>query len=202
MHRIAEMLAIITIGGGRLMVILFKDVLKKDHFARIPIAYENGWKFDDGSLKGVLVDCFASQDDSEAWSSEVEDLHSEATKTGWIDYYERERVVEVFSKILQPDNQDIIVEFGASEGYMSQDLKNEFPQAEFIATDLFRDGLRQSYMRNNDIAHIQCDFTNAPFQDEKIDVIYALNVLEHIEDDVKTIEECFRCLNRGGIASL
>jgi putative generic methyltransferase len=44
----------------------------------------------------------------------------------------------------------------------------------------------------------KCDFTNAPFEDNSIDFIYSLNVLEHIEDDKKTIAECYRILKSGG----
>lgn len=150
------------------------------------------------ALHGVIVDdMFAKETENQSWSSEIEEIHEEPTKTGWIDVYERERVVSTLSPILTKGNMSV-AEFGSSSGYMIEEIKSKCPDNIYFATDLMIDGLSVSYARNPDIAHIQCDFTNAPFNDDSLDLVFSLNVLEHIEEDEKTIAECFRVLNTGG----
>lgn len=90
------------------------------------------------------------------------------------------------------------MEFGASAGYMVEEMKHLFPNNQYFATDFMPDGLRQSYVRNQDIMHVRCDFTDAPFVTESVDFVYSLNVLEHIEEDTKAISECYRILKQGG----
>lgn len=95
-----------------------------------------------------------------------------------------------------------VLEFGASSGYMLEALKKQYPRNFYISTDLFDDGLQRSYIRNPDIMHVQCDFTNAPFSAGSMDIVYALNVLEHISDDRGTIQESYRILRGGGTVHL
>ena len=175
------------------------SILKKAHFLTdFPVSYEKGWKLDHKDDVPVLQDNIFGEDiENNSWSREIEEIHEEPTKNGWIDVYERERVMKTVSDVIGNRNKTI-VEFGASAGYMIGEMKDTFPQNSYIATDLMYEGLIQSYRRNPDIMHIRCDFTNAPFEDNSIDFIYSLNVLEHIEDDKKTIAECYRTLKSGG----
>lgn len=175
------------------------SALKKEHFKDyMPNSYENIWKKNGSKDKTVLQDdCFSTITENDSWSAEIEEIHEEPTKNGWIDVYERERVIKTVSDVI--GNKDkLVVEFGSSAGYMIGEMKEKFPNNRYIATDLMKEGLVQSYKRNPDIMHIQCDFTDAPFEDDSIDFIYSLNVLEHIEDDEKTISECYRTLKSGG----
>lgn len=138
-----------------------------------------------------------SKINNNSWSAELEELHEEPTHDGWIDVYERRSVIDAVSGILR-DGGKTVIEFGASVGYMIGELAYAYPGNRFIATDLMSEGLMQSHKRNPDIEHIVCDFTNAPFDDNSVDLVYSLNVLEHIADDCKAISECFRVLRPGG----
>ena len=174
------------------------SILKESHFRKgKPESYKDIWKINGRNDTPILQDdIFDENHVNNSWSKETEEIHEEPTKNGWIDVYEREKVINTVGKIV--DNNKLIVEFGASAGYMIDELKSSFPNNRFIATDLMNEGLLQSFKRNPDIMHIRCDFTDAPFEDETIDFIYSLNVLEHIEDDKKAISECFRVLKTGG----
>lgn len=174
-------------------------ILNKEHFTGfIPVRYEGLWYSDDGRNTAVLEDCaFGNETENSSWSSEIEEIHEEPTKNGWIDVYERECVIGTIESILK-NGGNTVVEFGASIGYMIEEMRNAFPNNTYIATDLMREGLQQSYARNKDILHIRCDFIDAPFTTDSVDFVYSLNVLEHIEDDVKTISECYRLLKPGG----
>lgn len=178
-----------------------EKVLLRSHFEKFPLKYSAKWVFN-GANELVLVDEILkseiSLDTDISWTTETENIHQESTKTGWIDVYERERVNETFKKLLEKRRGLVIVEFGSSEGYMIEEMKEEYPLNDYIATDLLIDGLLRSAKRNPSVMHIQCDFTNAPFMRESVDIVFSLNVLEHISDDSKTIDECYRVLKPEG----
>ncbi|SEA32502.1 class I SAM-dependent methyltransferase [Selenomonas ruminantium] len=176
------------------------EVIEKKHFPQfVPVGYEEGeWISEDGRKARILEDVVLGENlENNSWSQENEDMHEVPTKNGWIDVYERERVLETTGIILG-EARNTVVEFGASAGYMIEEMYRAFPENNYIATDLMVDGLRKSYLRNKNIMHIRCDFTDAPFVTKSVDFVYSLNVLEHIEDDMKTISECYRILKPGG----
>lgn len=176
------------------------DFLKLEKFScALPRMYKSGWLCcNKNSILEVLTeDCLLKMEDDSAWSAELEAIHEEPTRTGWIEVYERNSVLKSFGE-LELNRNNIILEFGASSGYMVEEIKAAYPNNCYIAVDLYDDGLKRSYQRNKDILHIKCDMTNAPFKDNSFDLVYALNVLEHIEDDEKTIGECYRILKKGG----
>lgn len=181
---------------------LVLKIIKKERFSHIcPVEYDRAWIDGKQNKIGILEDkdcCFGTENKS--WSAEIEEIHEEPTKDGWIDVAERKRVLDAIKRIFPQinENNKIVVEFGSSTGYMIEEIKQSFPDNTYIATDLMREGLEQSYKRNPEICHIRCDSTNAPFIDNSIDFIFALNVLEHIENDVKAISECYRILKPGG----
>lgn len=174
-------------------------ILAESHFKEVfPVSYDRAWITETGANIAVLEDdSFKTDKVNNSWSSEIEEIHEEPTKNGWIDVYERENVINIMADFLHRGNMTV-VEFGASVGYMIEEIKNIFPYNRYIATDLMLDGLKQSFDRNPDIQHIRCDFTDAPFKTSTVDFVYALNVLEHIEDDMQTIKECYRILKLGG----
>lgn len=176
------------------------EKLDISHFKNTnPIGYSEGWlRKDDEKIDILQDDVFRLKTDCSSWSAEIEEIHEEPTKNGWIDVYERECVLATADKVLCGEEGKTVVEFGASIGYMMEEMKADFPDHYYIATDVMVDGLRQSYLRNQDVMHIQCDFTNAPFMDGSVDFVYSLNVLEHIEDDIGAMSECFRILAEDG----
>lgn len=178
-------------------MILDNTVIKNDHFKYMPDSYDEAWIINNEKIAILQDDVLGDMAEIDSWSTEAEEIHEEPTKNGWIDVYERECVIKTVADAIG-DNNKLVVEFGASAGYMIGEMRDCFPGNQYIATDLMNEGLIQSYKRNPDIMHIQCDFTDAPFMDDCIDFIYSLNVLEHIEDDEKTISECFRALKPGG----
>jgi SAM-dependent methyltransferase len=83
-------------------------------------------------------------------------------------------------------------------------LKHHYPNAcgsEFVASDAQRMTL-ESYMRalthsNTEILRVE-DLTNLSFTDSSFDFILSFDVLEHIPDYLKAIEQCYRCLRPDG----
>ncbi len=119
--------------------------LKKDHFNTTPIAYDGAWVTKEAKKIEVLQDeIFQDEHENNSWSIETEVIHEEPTKNGWIDVYERETVLKTVGDVIG-DQTKTIVEFGASVGYMIAEMKNQYPQNHYIATDLMDEGLIQSY---------------------------------------------------------
>ncbi|MHA1375703.1 MAG: class I SAM-dependent methyltransferase [Promethearchaeota archaeon] len=76
--------------------------------------------------------------------------------------------------------------------------------------DLFDDKLHKSYLDiaslplkryiQNRNSHPLCgDITRLPYRDDSFDFISALDVLEHIKDDIKAVSEINRIIKKGGI---
>ena len=51
---------------------------------------------------------------------------------------------------------------------------------------------------NSPLADVKADICNLPFEDNTFDFILCNHVLEHIEDDVKDINELYRVMKPGG----
>lgn len=52
------------------------------------------------------------------------------------------------------------------------------------------------------LAKVKMDIHNIPFEDNTFDVIFCNHVLEHVEDDLKAMQEMHRVLRPGGWAIL
>lgn len=52
------------------------------------------------------------------------------------------------------------------------------------------------------LADVKFDLHNAPFEDNKFDVIFCNHVLEHVKDDHQCMQELYRILKPGGFAIL
>ncbi|SEG17209.1 Methyltransferase domain-containing protein [Butyrivibrio sp. Su6] len=174
--------------------------LSRDHFKNMqPEGYEKGWLISGTTKCDILQDdIFSTSIENTSWSTEIEAIHEVPTKNGWIDVYERKRVLQTAQKIISNRANSLIMEFGASSGYMIEEMQEMFPNNVFIATDLMNEGLKQSFKKAPNILHLRCDILDAPFTDSSIDFIYSLNVLEHIDNDKKAISECYRCVKPGG----
>lgn len=178
------------------------DFFDFSRFNKNVCGYDDGWILKDShedNRIGVLVQNKLSNEEMDTnWSADLEETHEESAENSWIDVYERERVLETISLYLKGTYGMRVVEFGSSDGYMIRDIRDSFPNNDYIATDLYAEGLNKSYNRNPDIMHIQCDNIDAPFKNEVMDLVVSLNVLEHIEDDEKAISEYYRISKRGG----
>ncbi|MCR5651314.1 MAG: class I SAM-dependent methyltransferase [Lachnospiraceae bacterium] len=164
-----------------------------------PQGYEEGWILNGESEKKAWITTEDVMSSEDGWSDQLSDIHVESTKSSWIDIQERDKVLKIISGFKEIDDP-VVVEFGACHGYVLEEIRNLLKEKNgtFVATDLMASGLKNSYDRNPDIMHIRCDFVKSPFVDSSVDIVYALNVLEHISDDIGAISEAFRVLKKGG----
>jgi SAM-dependent methyltransferase len=94
----------------------------------------------------------------------------------------------------------VIIEIGSSSGFMIKDLRRRMPHARIVGSDYVLKPLEELGTRISDVPLLQFDLLNCPLPDEGFHAAVLLNVLEHISDDNRAIQEIYRFLKPGGIA--
>jgi ubiquinone/menaquinone biosynthesis C-methylase UbiE len=96
----------------------------------------------------------------------------------------------------------VILEVGCSSGFLLEELRREIPHATLIGSDYVRGPLEHLAKRIPGVPLLQFDLTRCPLPDACVDVVVALNVLEHIADHTEAIRQMARILRPGGAAVL
>ncbi len=105
---------------------------------------------------------------------------------------------------IEPFLQGDMLEVGSGLGTYSQKIVDKFSDNKIILSDVdssyvqnlskrFK-GLSNVYVNKLDLSNLS-DFKRLP---HKVDTIFALNVLEHIEDDVSVLNNAYDVLKSGG----
>jgi SAM-dependent methyltransferase len=137
-----------------------------------------------------------------AWSPELTALHEkEASTSHPIDIASRTMAIESM-KLLQSRRNPIILDVGCSSGFLVEDLLREIPQAAVIGADYLPNVVLSAARRVRSTPFLQFDLRNCPLANDCLDGVTALNVLEHIDDDCKALQEIHRILRRGGLAHI
>ncbi|MEW8522872.1 MAG: methyltransferase domain-containing protein [Candidatus Thiodiazotropha endolucinida] len=89
------------------------------------------------------------------------------------------------------------LEIGCGTGFVLSGIEQAFPGLKLSASDLHTSGLRFANNRVNRSSLFQMDAREIPF-DEEFDVVGAFDVLEHISDDEKVLNEIYRTVRHGG----
>jgi len=132
------------------------------------------------------------------WTSDLTEFHEAEADQGnhYIDRASRLHACNELRKILSADS--VILEIGSSSGYLLRDIKKAFPGIFIIGSDCIPEPLGKIAKHHPEIPLIQFDLVNCPLPDNCVDVIVALNVLEHIEDDSAALRQIHRILKPGG----
>lgn len=95
-----------------------------------------------------------------------------------------------------PGQRPVILDIGCGTGMMLEDL-----QEMGSATGLDFSMVALEYCRNRGINRLgRADVRNLPVKSDSVDLITALDLIEHIEDDHGLMDEFYRVLKPGGIA--
>lgn len=137
------------------------------------------------------------------WDDSLTELHEAETGDGRHPIDVASRNVAVFSlrRYGFPFNGSVL-EIGCSSGFLLQDLKKEFPQAEIVGADIILKPLERLGELLPRVPLLQMDLLQCPLKEQQFDAVVALNVLEHIEDDMKALKNMARLLKPGGILIL
>jgi ubiquinone/menaquinone biosynthesis C-methylase UbiE len=159
----------------------------------------NGRHFIVASKQCEFLAC--AESDS-AWSPELTALHEkEANFLHPIDIASRKIAVQSMRQLATRESP-IILDVGCSAGSLIEDLLREIPQAAIIGGDYLLTLVLRAARRIKNVPFLQFDLRNCPLADNCLDGVTALNVLEHIDDDVRALKEIQRILKRGGVAHI
>lgn len=90
-----------------------------------------------------------------------------------------------------------VLEIGCGTGLVLSEIRKMFPGMAVSGSDLFTEGLRFARKRANDVPLYQMDALRMPFVEE-FDLVLALDIIEHIENDWKALNEICRSVRPGG----
>lgn len=93
-----------------------------------------------------------------------------------------------------------LLDVGCSTGHLLADLRTAFPGAELAGVDAEAAGLAGAHAAVPEAPLMYASATDLPFADGVIDGLVALNLLEHLADDVAALAEFRRVLRPGGRA--
>lgn len=100
-----------------------------------------------------------------------------------------------------------ILEVGSGIGTYSEKVIKDFPESNIVLSDIdqeYVDNLSAKYRNKNSIEvakldlNNKTDFENLSRLDKKINSIYALNVLEHVKNDILALNSLYDLLEPGG----
>ncbi len=112
----------------------------------------------------------------------------------WFQY--RNRRILWALKTFFPSARNVL-EIGCGTGFVINNIHRQYPDLVISGSDLYLEGLNFARERIPDAVLYQMDACRLPFQKE-FDLILALDILEHIEDDQKVLAEMHRALKDGG----
>lgn len=137
------------------------------------------------------------------WDAALTDFHEKEVEAGnyYIDRASRLHAQLELERNIKNRNA-VILEIGSSSGYLLRDIKKSSPDAFLIGSDCIPEPLENIASKTSEIPLIQFDLVECPLPDNYIDVIIALNVLEHIKDDKTALKQIYRILKPGGYAIL
>lgn len=101
-------------------------------------------------------------------------------------------------KILKSEIQDglIIVDIGSYDGFIPYKLKKIFPNLRITAVDIDKSGLQIAKERG--LSTLYSSGLELPIKNNLVDVVFCLDLLEHIEEENKLINEISRILKKNG----
>lgn len=100
-----------------------------------------------------------------------------------------------------PDHANDYLEIGCGTGFVLEAVAARFPPWRLTASDILVAGLSHASRRVPGATLMQMDARRMPFSNA-FDVIGAFDVIEHIDDDLRVLDELHRALRRDGLAVL
>lgn len=119
------------------------------------------------------------------------------SKNPLVRYVHRKRISSVTRNI--PSDAKKILDAGCGEGHLFGFISSRFPGADYTGVDVTDVALSSARSRYPQTSFKKMDITNLDFEDNVFDAVLLTEVIEHIYDYKKAIDECIRVLKPGGV---
>ena len=129
--------------------------------------------------------------------SGFEHLYNSESRSFWFNARNKLIVWFLNKYFNKPDgkNSDIkYLEIGCGTGYVLQAVRKAFPEWKITGTELFEEGLAFAKKRIPDVRLMQLNALEMNL-DESFSVVGAYDVLEHIQDDEKVMNNLYKATN-------
>lgn len=107
---------------------------------------------------------------------------------------------------LNGDKNISVLDVGSGVSYIDFWLANQFPNWNIFGVDIDSDAISKSLQIKSNISKYNVDFQNISILDfslkEKYDLVYSMDVLEHIQDDVTALEIIYQAMKNHGFLIL
>ncbi len=134
------------------------------------------------------------------WNDDLTLFHEEsAGDQHFIDRASRDHAMSQLKNNLKHDSYPVILEVGCSSGFMLQRMQKAFPEAIIVGSDVVVEPLKKLSERFPNIPLLRFDMLHCPLPDNSVDAVVMLNVLEHIKEDGKALQQAYRILKPDGI---
>ena len=135
----------------------------------------------------------------EGWSDNLTKLSDDKIGDNHpIDVASREFCIYLIKKYSKT-SENIILEIGCSSGNLINQIKKKIKNYIYIGSDVLKKPIYKLSKKYEDIPFIRFDITRNPLGNNFCNTIIMLNVLEHIKDDLKAIEEAHNLLIHDGL---
>jgi SAM-dependent methyltransferase len=142
---------------------------------------------------------YAGADALVNWSEELEAVHSEASRTHFLDRWTRHAIIDGVGPLAPGAT---VADLGCSTGFLLSDLHETHPDATLIGVDMIAAGLRKAHAAVPEARLLQADVCELPLEDESLDAVVSANLLEHVPYDGRALREIARVLKIGRPAAL
>lgn len=137
------------------------------------------------------------------WTHDLTKLHEDNLGGQHpMDLLSRALTISDLERIISNQRRWVILEVGCSSGFLLSQLKKSFSDHVIIGSDFISSSFPSILQRVSGIPLIEIDINRSGLDEASIDSVVALNVLEHIQDDVLALGEIYRILKEHGTVVL
>lgn len=175
------------------MIVPF-ELPKPCGFNSNPIWTDRGFISEDKSYKVLEY-----SENFSGWSDDLTAIHESAAGDSHpIDLASRKDALMQISKFATTPGK-VVMEIGCSSGFFIRELITKFEDLIVIGADVVRAPLYKLADTLPNVPLIRFDLLQNPLPNSCVDVLVMLNVLEHIDDDIKALINAYSLLKPGGI---
>lgn len=115
-------------------------------------------------------------------------------KRSVFDYLIREFLIDYLRK-----DRLSVLDIGCATGLFLEYLKTYNPKAEICGVDISNYAISQCKDIKGDFRVVNIDKKDLPWKSDSMDIIVAIEVIEHLSNEKRLLENVYRCLKKNGV---